>query len=283
MKGVLKGCLWALLAVLLVQAVGCGLLEERKTRRASSVVDFLYPKQGEVVVQPSVPRLELPLRVGIAFVPPSAGAYARYDLDAALRTSLMERIAQEFRQYDFIKEITLIPSEYLRPQGGFDNLDQVRGLFGVDVVALLSYDQIQNTDQGFWSIAYWTIVGAYIFRGEKNDTSTLIDAAVFDIGSRKLLFRAPGTSQVRASATIVNLGEELRKDSQKGFELAADNLVVNLKAELERFKARIKERPEEVQIIHRAGYSGGGALDLWFALALAGLLLLRGRRFARER
>ena len=199
-----------------------------------------------------------------------------------LRQSLMERIAGEFRQYEFIKEITPIPSEYLRAQGGFDNLDQIRGLYGVDVIALVSYDQIQNTDQSFWSVAYWTIVGAYIFKGEKNDTSTLMDAAVFDIPSRKLLFRAPGTSDVKASATIVNLSEQLREDSRKGFESAADNLVVNLKAALERFRTRIKERPEEVQIVHRPGYSGGGAFDLWLLLVLPGLLLAR-RRSLRAR
>lgn len=280
-RGYWRGMWVVALAVLLVQAAGCSIMEPRKSRRASSVVDYLYPKQGEVAVQPAVPRLVLPLNVGIAFVPSTTRTYSRYDLDAALRMDLMERIAREFRQYDYIKNIALIPSEYLRPAGGFDNLDQLKTMYGVDVIALISYDQIQNTDQSFWSVAYWTIVGAYIFKGERNDTSTLIDAAVFDIASRKMLFRAPGTSHVKASSTIVNLSEELRKDSRKGFEQAADDLVVNLTAELERFKARIKEQPQEAQIVYSKGYSGGGYAGGLFTLAvlsMLGLALWQRRR-----
>ena len=269
-----------LLVILSVQFAGCSLMEPRKSRKASSVVDFLYPNQGEVAVTPAVPRLELPLSVGVAFVPSSKTAYVRNELDSTLRMELMERIAKEFQQYDFIKNIALIPTEYLRPEGGFDNLDQLKTMYGIDVIALISYDQIQNTDQSFWSVAYWTIVGAYIFQGERNDTSTLIDAAVFDIPSRKMLFRAPGTSHVKASATIVNLSEELREDSRKGFEQAADNLVVNLTAELERFRARIKERPQEAHVVYSKGYHGGGAFG-WLSLALLGIGLWQRRRLLR--
>ncbi len=268
---VIGGLLMGLLA-------GCGMMESRTKHRASSVVDFLYPKGNQVAVKPSVPRLALPLSVGVAFVPSGESRHGSRVLDPNLRMQIMERVAGEFRQYEFIDHIELIPTEYLRPGGSFDNLQQLKTMYGIDVIALISYDQIQNTDQSFWSVAYWTIVGAYIFEGERNDTSTLIDAAVFDIDSRKLLFRAPGTSQVKASATIVNLSEALREDSQQGFELAADNLVVNLTAELERFKMRIRERPEEVQVTHREGYSGGGGVfGGLFALLLVAVLGLRVR------
>lgn len=279
--GYWRGVWVAVLAMLLVQLAGCSLMEPRKSRRASSVVEYLYPKQGEVAVQPAIPRLVLPINVGIAFVPSAKAAYARHELDATLRMDLMERIAREFRQYNYIQNIALIPSEYLRPAGGFDNLDQLKTMYGVDVIALISYDQIQNTDQSAWSVAYWTIVGAYIFKGERNDTSTLIDAAVFDIASRKMLFRAPGTSQVNASSTIINLSEELRNDSRKGFEEAADNLVVNLTAELERFKVRIKEKPQEAQVVYSKGYSGGGYAGGLFALAALSLLGLGLRKRRR--
>jgi len=148
-------------------------------------------------------------------------------------------------------------------------------------MALISYDQVQYTDEGLVSLTYWTIVGAYIFKGEKNDTSTMIDAAVYDIASRKMLFRAPGVSQVKGSATFVNQSEQLREDSRKGFELAADTLVVNLQSELERFKEKIKERPETVKVVHSKGYTGGGYLGAGFTilfLLLAGLASWRNRR-----
>ena len=37
----------------------------------------------------------------------------------------------------------------------------------------------QFTDEGLASFAYWTIIGAYIIPGEKNDTHTMLDAVVY--------------------------------------------------------------------------------------------------------
>jgi len=136
-------------------------------------------------------------------------------------------------------------------------------------MALLSYDQAQFTDEGMLSLTYWTIVGAYVVPGEHNDTRTMIDAAVYDIPSRKLLFRAPGLSTVNASATFMNSSEELRKNSEEGFEKAATNLVVELKAQLADFQDRVKSSPTEYKIVRKPGYTGGGALSA-LELALVG-------------
>jgi rhombotail lipoprotein len=150
-------------------------------------------------------------------------------------------------------------------------------MFGVDVIALLSYDQVQFTEQGFLSLSYWTLVGAYIVEGERNDTHTMMDAAVYDIPSRKLLFRAPGISRVKESATPINLGEQLKSDSETGFNEAAKNLVTNLQAELEKFQERVKHAPpEEIKIVKKPGYlggggTGGGSLDAFAVLLLAGM------------
>jgi len=269
---------------------GCaGLVEGKKARQTSSVVDYLYPNKSDATDKPSVPKLTLPINVGIAFVPTTSNRYSKHELDATLKRQLMERISDKFRQYKFIKNIEIIPTPYLNPGGSFDNLDQIKTMYGIDVIALLSYDQVQYTDEGFLSLTYWTIVGAYIFKGEKNDTSTMIDAAVYDIASRKMLFRAPGISQVKGSATFVNQSEELRQDSRKGFELAADNLVENLKEELERFKLKIKEHPEEVKVIHSKEYAGGGgsgALDIglvWLLVFFLSLRVWHRRRSSKER
>ena len=254
-------------------ATGCaefyGTLGERESRYRSSVVEYLYPDK-DVQEVPSIPRLSLPLKLGVAFVP-EAGGLSASRLPEKEKQDLMQRISSEFRALPFVKEIELIPSAYLVPAGGFSNLDQIKTMYGVDVMALLSYDQVQHTDQGLLSIMYWTIVGAYIFQGEKNDTSTMIDAAVYDIVSRKMLFRAPGLSHVKGSATIVNLSEQLRVDSSAGFRLAADDLVTNLKTQLEIFQAKVKEQPQEYVVVHKPGYTGGGSIGGVFALLLIGL------------
>jgi rhombotail lipoprotein len=99
----------------------------------------------------------------------------------------------------------------------------------------------------------------------------MMDAAVYDIASRKMLLRAPGTSHIKGTATLVNLSEQLRKDSGEGFQLAADNLVVNLHDQLKRFQEKVKERPQEYVVKHKAGYTGGGSLGGAYALTLLGL------------
>lgn len=151
-------------------------------------------------------------------------------------------------------------------------------MYGVDVIALLSYDQVQFTDTGLLSLTYWTLVGAYVVKGEKNDTQTMLDAAVYDIRSRKLLFRAPGISRVKNSATPVNLTEKLRLDRDEGFRLAAAELVTNLHRELELFRERVKKSPDEVKIVHQPGYTGGGSLGGWELGLVAALAVLGLRR-----
>jgi rhombotail lipoprotein len=104
--------------------------------------------------------------------------------------------------------------------------------------------------------------------GEKNDTSTLMDTVVYDIESKSMLFRAPGTSRVLGKSTLVNLSEELRADSIKGFEDAADDMVINLKNQLSVFQERIKESPEKVKVSHRDGAGSLGFVPLIILLLL---------------
>lgn len=254
----------------------------RKTEKSSSVVDYLYPKQGEPLIEPGVPVLRLPLRVGLAFVPTGARGGWGNDFSEAQKSDLLKRVAAEFKANAFIQSIDVVPTSYLQAGGGFSNLDQVRGLLGLDVIVLVAYDQLQFTDQNKLSLTYWTIVGAYLFNGNKNDTQTLLEAVVYDIPSRKLLFRAPGSNQMHAGSTLVDVNDKLRSDSAASFNKAADDLIANLKTELAAFRERVKRAPEEVKIEHRPGY-GGGSTGGRFAglLALLGAArLIFGRHFA---
>jgi rhombotail lipoprotein len=237
------------------------------------VVEFLYPKQTEPLIVPGVPVLRLPLRVGLAFVPSGPGNVSRGDFSEAQKSDLLRRVATEFKASPFIQSIEIVPTTYLRPGGGFENLDQVRGLLGLDEIVLVAYDQLQFTDENKRSLAYWTIVGAYFVHGNENDTHTLLEAVVYDIPSRKLLFRAPGTNQMHAGTTAVEVRDRLRRDSAESFNKAADDLIANLKVELAAFRERAKSAPEEVKIEHRPGYSGAGDAGPVFGSMLAVLLI----------
>jgi len=233
----------------------------------SSVVQYLYPEQKAPVETPEIPILSLPIDVGVAFVPEVSGGRLK-NFSEKNKMELLKEISEHFKKYDFVKSIELIPSAYLRPNGSFSNLDQIRTMFAVDAIALISYDQTQFTDGGLASITYWTLIGAYIVPGEKNDTHTMVDAAVYDIKSRKMLFRAPGISHIKSSATPVNLTEQLRRDSLEGFKRASQELTVNLDEQLQQFRAQVKESQQDIKIAHKAGYTGGGSLDIFFMVLI---------------
>jgi rhombotail lipoprotein len=253
-----------LLVGLLILAIfsGCA---QRKQYTSSSVVEYLYSNK-QVKETPTVPVLSLPLKVGIAFVPES-NRY-RSALTETDKEKLLDTVAKSFKKYAYIDTIEIIPSAYLRARGGFTNLDQIRTMYGVDVIALVSYDQHQFTDQNFLTLTYWTLLGMYIVPGEENDTHTMVDAVVYDIASKKLLFRAPGVSHIKGVATPINLSKMLREDSREGFMKASEELIVNLNKELQKFKEKVKQSPKEYCVTHKQGYRGGGTINIGFLLLL---------------
>jgi rhombotail lipoprotein len=198
-----------------------------------------------------VPTITVPLKVGFAFAP--SLDYGR-GFPEKERMQLMQEIASRFREYKFVESIEIIPSLYLEEGGGFSNLDKLRQLFDIDIIMLLSYDQSQFHDTGGLSITYWTIIGAYIVEGEKNDTHTLMDAALFHIPSRKMLFRASGTDHIKSTATPINLSEEAREDSLNGFRQASMKLAKNLQVKLYDFRKIIRGGSGKFRLELKPGY-----------------------------
>ncbi len=283
---------FAALAALAMTLVGCATYGRHQMHRANSLFKYLYPDKENHIDAPGIPTLSLPLRVGVAFVPQDSGPKRGHgdpgradptfsELD---KMALLKKVSAEFQSYPFVKSIEIIPTAYLAPRGGFANLDQLQKIYGVDVIALVSFDQVQFTDQGLLSLTYWTILGAYLVQGEKNDTRTMLDGAVYDIASRKLLFRAPGISHVKGSATPINQSEELRMDSRRGFDLAAVNLVTNLQTQLAEFQVRVKNAPTEYKVVRKPGYTGAGSfggLEVLLAIGVGGAALC-ARRIGRK-
>ena len=267
MSRILRGAWYRQLGLMLGLAfalAGCA----NTARNVTSTAEFLYPSRQELVAS-GTPVLTLPVSVGVAFVPGTSGfAPSRVPVFVARaiglsrgsmitenqKAEVLQTVADRFGKYPFVKDVAIIPTDYLKPKGGFENIDQIRATYGVDVMVLISYDQTQFTDQGALSLANLTIVGAYVVPGEKNQTETTLDAAVLDIGSRRILFRAPGTSHVKGAATLVNQSQELRADSEEGFRKAAGNMVENLDLQLAAFRARIKKQPADYTVIRPEGY-----------------------------
>ena len=273
--------LFVALIALSVATAGCAFFPHQRGHRSGSVVAFLFPKERPSIQTPAMPVLNLPLRVGVAFVPSADGAGPSGFSDMQ-QQALLEKVAAQFRAQPFVQEIEAIPSLYLRPGGGFENLEQLRSVMGIDVIVLLSYDQVQFTEDTPLSLAYWTIVGAYTVQGNRNDTHTLMEATVYDIASRSLLFRAPGIDQTKAWSAPIDLKRELRQDSARSFEKATMQLTANLDASLERFRESVKAGRTNVQINHRPGFTGAGAIGPGTATLLFAAVLVGGSLYVRR-
>jgi rhombotail lipoprotein len=265
---------------------GCALINQglcapgcrSQTRNSSSLVNFLYPDGQLPPAANSIPELHVPLRVGLAFLP-SQSATGSVALDAAQKQQLLERIRQRFSSRHFVSEIVIIPEYYLANARGFAGLDGVQRLYNVDVMALVSYDQVMHTDDNKLSLGYLTIVGAYILRGSSQDSATLVDLAVVDPATRSLVLRAGGTYSWHGTSTLIDADRNSRGASATGFDQATNQMIGNFDAALTAFETDVHEGRANVHIVSRTGRvggsGGGGALDCWVLAGLLGLAMVR--------
>ncbi|NNF40935.1 MAG: rhombotarget lipoprotein [Woeseiaceae bacterium] len=241
---------------------------------SSSLVDYLYPG-GEIPpeVSNSIPRLNLPLRVGIAFVPGQSGRAA---ITEATRIQLLEKVKTAFSDREYIEHIEVIPETYLSSARGINGMQQVARIYGVDVVALVSYDQVAVSEDNPGSFLYWTIVGSYVIKATSNEVQTFVDTAVFDVTTARLLFRAPGLDTTSGRSTLVESSEVVRKTRDASFAAAMVAMTDNLALELDRFRERVKQDPGVAEVQWKAG-SGGGSMG-WLLLVLLGTNVARRYR-----
>jgi rhombotail lipoprotein len=250
---------------------------QRHAHNSTSLVEFLYPN-GTPPPQDSQPELHLPLRVGLTFLP-SSGSEAQNGLDAAHKEALLREIRERFISRKFVAEIVVIPDYYLQGKRGFEGLEAVQRLYGVDLMALVSYDQVTHEDDNDWSLGYVTIVGAYFLKGTRHDVSTLIDLAVVDPATHQLVLRAGGVDSSHGNVTLVNENRRLREDSAKGFDAATSQMIEHFDSALTAFEADVREGKANVKIVSNHGRpSGGGGSMGW--LSLLALLPLTIRRYA---
>lgn len=287
----------ALLFILLPCLVlaGCG-GTWRPTQRTNSALDFLYPEGVSAATPAREVVLRLPVRVGLAFAPNEPSEPD--PITEEQKQKLLAEVAQAFQAHQGIGHLEVVPTAYLQPGGSFANLDQVKALLGVDLMVLLSYNQAQFTESTRASWTYLTVVGPLLIEGEKNDTRTLIDAVVYDVGSRALLFRAAGESTVKGRSSPLNVDRKRRKFAAEGFEKATDGLIANLNTALAQFEQQAKSGTvqgpgtpaiamydQQGQRI-ASGENGGGAFgapELLGAALLMLALFLGGARQAMPR
>ena len=246
----------AVLAVLIaVGFAGCaGMSKESKQRQVASMLAYLFPGTAETPApSEAVAVINVPFRIGVAFVPDSS-ADPQFRLSEADRLKLAGKVRDAFAKYPFIRDIEAIPSVYLEPGGGFANIDRIAALLRLDAIALVSYDQVQHADASAASVLYWTGIGAYIIPGDRYDVLTVVETAVFDIRSRRLLMRAAGTSNVKGSATLVGFSGQSHEARLQSFDEAVTQMIGTLHGEVKTFRERAPHDPK-VKLVLPQGYN----------------------------
>jgi rhombotail lipoprotein len=308
--------IWGLLLIAPVVLCGCAFFNrglDTDVKASSSLVDFLYPNQEAPPREDSIPELRLPLRVGLAFLPSKSGNVQ--GLEAARQDELLERIRKHFADRKFVSRIEIVPEYYLQGTpglqtasapgivvcrfppynrcpwnggSGFDRLASVQRLFNVDVMALVSYDQVTYRDENNWSLGYLTIVGAYVLKGNRHDVTTLVDLAVVDPQSRSIVLRAGGTDTRHGNSTLVKVSTEARESRTEGFSSATDQLITNFDAALTKFESDVRAGKANVRVVSRnapraiggsssasrVGGGGGGAFEWAWLLGLTAICAL---------
>jgi rhombotail lipoprotein len=239
---------------------------QRHTQNSTSLVEFLYPNGSAPPAQDAQPQLHLPLRVGLAFLPSNGGT--EIGPDAAQKEALLQEIRKRFVSRKFITEIVVIPDYYLQGKRGFEGLQGVQRLYGIDLMALVSYDQVAHEDDNHWSLGYITIVGAYVLKGTRHDVSTLVDLAVVDPATRSLVLRAGGFDTRHGTVALINENRRLRETATEGFNVATQQMIDHFDSALTAFESDVREGKANVKVVSNRGkpsYGGGGSID-WLAL-----------------
>jgi len=273
----------SIVALALLLAGACAYTGPTSVR--SSALDFLYPG-GTAAASPATDvTLQLPARVGLGFAPARA---VQEPISEVKKQQVLNQVAEAFREHKGIGHIEVVPSAYLDPGGSFTNLDRVAASLGVDLMALVSYDQTTITESTRASWSYLTVVGPLFIKGEKNEIQTFVDAVVYDIKSRALLFRAPGQSTRKGKSNPLTVERTRRTMAEQGFDEASKDLIANLNAALTGFEEQAKSgavRGAGTPAIAmydktgaRVGSGGGGGGAIGLGEALLAALLMAGRQ-----
>jgi len=276
----------AQLAAYLVTALllaGCG-AENRAAR--TSVMEYLYPAKPEAPApDPRGANLRLPVDVGIAFLPRERG-WARSAFAVEDEVALLERVRATFHGKDWVRRIQIVPSLYLTTSGGFAEMEQIARLFAVDVLVMVSIDQVQVSHDNPLALTYLTIAGAFLIPGNNDETRTFVDAAVFAPETRTFLLRAPGRDRRRGMSTGMGVDGSLAHDAHQGMAAAMAEMTVNLEREVDAFATEVRAgQRTDVEIADRQGVSlrQGGGIGGWYLLIACAALAVIGAPWTRWR
>jgi rhombotail lipoprotein len=262
----------------------------RTVQRQSSLATYLYAGNEPTGTVVQKKPLILPIKVGVTFVPADG---KHLDIPETTKKQVIDSVRSQLAAHKkYVTAAYAIPSTYLRPQGGVVELEQVAREFDVDVIVLMAANQFQKHERN--SLAAFldiTIIGGFIIPGNTVDTNTVLEAVVYHVPSRALIFRADGSDEKTSRATQFASSGAAQKDTVSSIEDATKKLVAALAESLVKFEQFDATKAAEIRPMgttpsgedtSRENYwgrvneyktTGGGSFDAaWIVMAGVGLL-----------
>lgn len=234
----------------------------RTNQNQSNLATFLFG--GATPQRPSqkVP-LAIPARVGVVFVP---GDPALSSIPETTKKEVVEAVRSQLSKHSrYVAGAQSIPTMYLSPKGGVSNLEQVAGQFDVDVIVLLGANQFQKHERNpLAAFLDLTVIGAFVIPGNTVDTSTVLEAAVYHVPSRALIFRTDGSDKKASRSTEFGSTRAAHNDAVSSIEDASRRLVVSISDALVGFEKFDVSKVTEIRPISAsADKNGAGQNSYW--------------------
>ena len=176
------------------------------------------------LVSPHKEPLVFPATVAILMIPPTNIVMVPGSTLHIAAESLKNEL---LKNKDYVNGVRIISSRDIK---GKVNLNTIRDMYGVDILAILTYEQDQRSTQNslatFLNLA---IVPAYTVPSIKLTTSTVVDGKIVHIPSNSIIFRTSGVNERSTYLTPVSTLEgRPNEESIAGLQSAVSDLGNNV-------------------------------------------------------
>lgn len=212
----------SLICVLAAVTIGGCAADVHRTRVTGTapIFSYLSLKDSTIGGVPTDP-LTFPTRVAIVYAPPLS---TKPQTEQVPQTTL--HAAAESLKKQLLVHSNYVKSVVIGHTGETLSLEQIRNMYGCDIVVILSYSQLQSAERGGISKALdITLVGGHLYPGVTISTETGIEATVIHAPTQYILFTESGSNSRKTYSIPGGVDTSARNEAREGFTEAMDNLA----------------------------------------------------------
>lgn len=212
----------SLICVLAAVTIGGCAADVHRTRVTGTapIFSYLSLKDSTIGGAPTDP-LTFPTRVAIVYAPPLS---TKPQTEQVPQTTL--HAAAESLKKQLLVHSNYVKSVVIGHTGETLSLEQIRNMYGCDIVVILSYSQLQSAERGGISKALdITLVGGHLYPGVTISTETGIEATVIHAPTQYILFTESGSNSRKTYSIPGGVDTSARNEAREGFTEAMDNLA----------------------------------------------------------